>query len=239
MNQYLHVQAHRGASLEKKENSIESIQRAAELGVDSIEIDVHLLRDGMITVFHDFFLPGSANSQFICDQNTSTMRDFGAPTLPDVFECLKSMSSRLLWLDIEVKYLEGNPHSPEREKIVDSVLKAVSFNWELNRTRFRSFDWKLLKVFHKSVATFQTIPLLGRNENDFSKVLELQPEWIAPYFGTLNDKTVAWAKRAGVKLMPYTVNSPTDWKKIMDWGVQGVTTDDPRALLEFLGRKAS
>jgi glycerophosphoryl diester phosphodiesterase len=238
MNQYLHVQAHRGASLEKKENSLESVRRAVELGVDSIEIDIHLLRDGALIVFHDFFLPPSSAPKFICDQNLSAMRSFEAPTLTEVCELVKSLSSRLLWLDLEVKYLEGNPSSPEREKLVDSVLRTVSLSWELNRTRFRSFDWKILKLFHKTVSTFQTIPLLGRDDEDFSKVLELQPEWIAPYIGTLNDKTVSWAKRAGVKLMPYTVNSPSEWKKLTDWGVQGITTDDPRGLLKFLGREA-
>jgi len=236
MNQYLHVQAHRGASLEKRENSLESIQRAVEIGADSIEIDVHLLRDGTLIVFHDFFLPGSKKRQFICEQDLSEIRSLRAPTLSEVFELVKSIPSRLLWLDLEIKYLEGNPQSPEREKFVEAVLKNVSLSWDLNRTRFRSFDWKILKLFHETVSTFQTIPLLGREETDFSGALELQPEWIAPYFGTLNEKTISWAKRSGVKLMPYTVNSISEWKKLIDWGVQGITTDDPRGLLTFIGR---
>ena len=45
MKQHLHVQAHRGASLEAYENTVESISQAVELGAHSVECDIHLLKD--------------------------------------------------------------------------------------------------------------------------------------------------------------------------------------------------
>jgi glycerophosphoryl diester phosphodiesterase len=47
------VFAHRGASAERPENTIEAFDRAVELGVDRLEADVHATRDGAIVVAHD------------------------------------------------------------------------------------------------------------------------------------------------------------------------------------------
>lgn len=238
MNQHLHVQAHRGASLEKRENSLESIERALEIGADSIEIDIHLLEDGNLIVFHDFFISApTGKKRPVCEFNASEMQELGFPTLSEVFELLrKNPCSQLLWLDIEVKYLEKNAKTSTRQRVVDEVLRNVSLNWELSRTKFRSFDWNLLRLFHQMVPTFQTIPLIGKEEGDLKKALELQPEWLAPHVDLCTEKTISWAHGSGVKLMPYTVNSFSQWKKLAEWGIDGITTDDPRGLLQFLGR---
>ena len=45
--------AHRGASAERPENTMPAFERAIEVGVDAIETDVHLTRDGHLVVSHD------------------------------------------------------------------------------------------------------------------------------------------------------------------------------------------
>src|SRR5919197_4038286 len=45
--------AHRGARAVAPENTIEAIEKAAGLGADMVEIDVHLSRDGALVVTHD------------------------------------------------------------------------------------------------------------------------------------------------------------------------------------------
>lgn len=45
--------AHRGASLERPENSIESLTYGAELGADLVECDVNRLADGTYIMYHD------------------------------------------------------------------------------------------------------------------------------------------------------------------------------------------
>lgn len=45
--------AHRGASAERPENTLPAFERALELGVDALEMDVHLTRDGVFVVAHD------------------------------------------------------------------------------------------------------------------------------------------------------------------------------------------
>jgi len=45
--------AHRGASAEAPENTLSSFQKAIDLKVDMIELDVQLSRDGVPIVIHD------------------------------------------------------------------------------------------------------------------------------------------------------------------------------------------
>ncbi|HKO32265.1 MAG TPA: glycerophosphodiester phosphodiesterase family protein, partial [Candidatus Limnocylindria bacterium] len=47
------VVAHRGASAQAPENTMESFRLGAEAGADAIELDVHLTRDGHLAVIHD------------------------------------------------------------------------------------------------------------------------------------------------------------------------------------------
>jgi glycerophosphoryl diester phosphodiesterase len=45
--------AHRGASAERPENTMPAFERAVELGVDALELDVHLTHDAQLVVAHD------------------------------------------------------------------------------------------------------------------------------------------------------------------------------------------
>ena len=46
----MRIYAHRGAPVERPENTMESFRRAMELGADALETDVHLSRDGQVVV---------------------------------------------------------------------------------------------------------------------------------------------------------------------------------------------
>jgi len=45
--------AHRGASAECPENTMPAFERAVEIGVDALEMDVHVTRDDHLVVVHD------------------------------------------------------------------------------------------------------------------------------------------------------------------------------------------
>ncbi len=53
--------AHRGASADYPENTLLAFRRAVELGVDMIELDVQLTRDGELVVLHDETLERTTN----------------------------------------------------------------------------------------------------------------------------------------------------------------------------------
>ena len=42
---------------------------------------------------------------------------------------------------------------------------------------------------------------------------------------------------AGVRVLPWTVNDEADWLRLLDWGVDGITTDYPDRLAKLLRRR--
>ena len=64
------VFGHRGAMGYAPENTFASFERAVEIGVDAIELDVHLTADGEVVVIHDHELNRTTNGQGVVGEKT-------------------------------------------------------------------------------------------------------------------------------------------------------------------------
>src|SRR5215510_6817363 len=62
--------AHRGASGEAPENTVEAFRRAVDAGVSYAELDVHATRDGQVVVIHDQTLERTTNGQGKVQEHT-------------------------------------------------------------------------------------------------------------------------------------------------------------------------
>ena len=58
-----------------------------------------------------------------------------------------------------------------------------------------------------------------------------------PDFEFLDELQVKQIHQEGLRVVPWTVNDPADWQKLIDWGIDGITTDFPDRLGEFLSAK--
>jgi len=128
---------HRGAMGYELENTLESINKAIELGVDGIEIDVFKIKSGEIVVFHDEYVDKLTDGTGkIEDYNLKDLKKLKLlngsriPLLEDVLDLLDEK----YFLNIELKGLNT-------AETVESILKdrknilISSFNWdELKKT---------------------------------------------------------------------------------------------------------
>ncbi|MBQ7798464.1 MAG: hypothetical protein IJ371_05015 [Clostridia bacterium] len=88
--------AHRGVHAEYPENSMPAFQKSMDLNL-SIELDIHLTKDGQIVVFHDDNLKRmTGNNEFIkfltydqIKQYKLNNTDYHIPLLKEVFELVK------------------------------------------------------------------------------------------------------------------------------------------------------
>ena len=129
----IHLQAHRGASAAKMENTIPAILEAIRLGANSIEIDVLVTRDQKLVVFHNFKIEpetvkhpdGVVTASPIYEHTLAelqvlevtlperlkqkdTLRSYEKrmPALREIFEAIRQSDlpgAKTVWLDIEVK----------------------------------------------------------------------------------------------------------------------------------------
>ncbi|MEM2795626.1 MAG: glycerophosphodiester phosphodiesterase family protein, partial [Thermofilaceae archaeon] len=103
------IVAHRGASGYEPENTLRSVRKALEMGVDAVEVDVRLSRDGVPVVIHDETVDRTTNgSGRVSDMTLKELKrlDAGAgeqiPLLEEVLEVVKGHAP----LFAEIKELE-------------------------------------------------------------------------------------------------------------------------------------
>ena len=76
---------------------------------------------------------------------------------------------------------------------------------------------------------------LTDHNKDFVHVHDLTgAEIISPEASLVTPEAVAAAHKAGMQVVPWTVNKPEEWKRLADAGVDAIISDDPAALLAWL-----
>lgn len=114
--------AHRGASAEAPENTLESFQKAIDAGADMIELDVHRTQDGILAVFHDSFIGFHPIKNLTYQQLKLAARVKGVevPTLKESLELIRGKSA----VQIELK---GGGFGPQAAREALDILQPQDF----------------------------------------------------------------------------------------------------------------
>jgi glycerophosphoryl diester phosphodiesterase len=163
------------------------------------------------------------------------------PTLEEVFKATQTWSSEFkhpIVLDIEIKrqnLIEKKAPSPEL--MVKQVLAEIRRNWEVQHTVIRSFDFAVLDEVKRQSAEIPIAVLTYETEKPFREIYDrFQPKIWAPYYQNISAGDIAAARSLGADVIPYTVNTLQGFEKMIADGVTGLTTDNPKLLLQFLKR---
>ena len=138
------VAAHRGWSSDYPENSMIAFQKAAELGVDQIEMDIRVTKDGELVVFHDLTVDRVSNGTGkVSDFTLAELKelDIGIkkgeqfagtriPTFVEFLEYMKTLPD--MTIDFELKeynnkaYNNGGPLTEEYQALCEKVLALIA-----------------------------------------------------------------------------------------------------------------
>ena len=210
---------HRGAKGLVAENTIASFQKAIELGVDMIELDVHLSKDGIPVVIHDETIDRTTHhSGFVNQFTTEFLQSIGVPSLKDVFDLVENRCA----INIEIKVFEAT-------KPVLEVLKNTKFPQE--KIIISSFNWDVHNVcrFEERSISLGVLTELSIEEAlTFAKKINAYS--INPYFKLLNHENVKNIHQNGFKVFPWTVNNPDDITFVKSLNVDGIISDFPDRL---------
>jgi glycerophosphoryl diester phosphodiesterase len=66
---------------------------------------------------------------------------------------------------------------------------------------------------------------------------EAGTEIVSPEFRLAKEREVKAAHQAGLLVLPWTPNTPMEWDRMIRFGVDGIITDDPAALIHYLKSK--
>ena len=211
---------HRGAKGYVAENTLASFQKAIDLQVDGIELDVHISRDGGIIVIHDETTDRTTSGKgFVKNLSSNELQFYGIPTLREVLDLINNN----LLVNIELK----SDHS------VEKVIEIINFycsekNWNINNFIISSFNWEFLlkvKSLHKNIK----IGVLTENniESAIDFALANQAFSINPYFKLLNSENVELMHKEKIQIHTWTVNSLEDLTFVKKLKVDAIISDFP------------
>jgi glycerophosphoryl diester phosphodiesterase len=220
------VIGHRGAMGHETENTLASVQKALDLGVDMIEIDVFKIQSGEIVVFHDEKVDRLANSGGnIEEYNIVQLRQLtlnGGHKIPMLQSVLKLINNQVA-LNIELK---GAGTADKVNQIVNYY--AEKQGWSPDNFIISSFKWDELKDLRN---LNKDIKIAVLTEEDPTKAIaiakELNAVAINPNFKRLTKENTAKIQEEGFEVYTWTVNEPEDIQKMVEFGVDGIITNYP------------
>ena len=219
----LWVIGHRGAAGLVPENTLASFAHAVRLGVDAVELDVHLSADGHLVVIHDERLERTTNGNGkVADAPLAALRmlDAGAgervPTLEEVLEAVPGHVA----VNIELK---GPGTAPPVARAVAARKRPLLVS---------AFDHGELARFHDLCPNIPCAPLLGRWRQGMLDTARALGAWSVNLADRIADRPTVNAIRAnGCQCLVYTVNDAERASALRAMGVGGVFSDFPDRLL--------
>lgn len=211
---------HRGAKGYVAENTLASFEKAIQLEVDGIELDIHLSLDEKIMVIHDETIDRTSTGKgFVKDFTALELKQFGISTLDEVLDLV----NKKCLVNIELKTFET------ANKVVALVEKYVKEkNWKYDNFIISSFDWNALQ----EVSFLNDKILIGvltatDLELAFAFAKFIKAKTINPHFDLLNPENVAKIQQKNIKIHAWTVNNQEDITIVKSLKIDGIISDFP------------
>lgn len=231
---------HRGASRAAPQNTLAAFRKAAEMGADGVELDVHLSADGMPVVIHDARVDATTDGTgAVADFTVAQLQAldagarfdpaFAGERVPTLEETLAAFGQQLLF-NIELKAFTRKDAALEL-----AVVEVVRRLGLAERVWFSSFKpYSLLQV--RRLAPEIPCGLLYDALGIGARLLgPLTPhEALHPHHVLLSEARIRRAHRRGLWVATWTVDDVERARTLAAWGVDAIITNTPDRLLAAL-----
>lgn len=216
---------HRGAMAVAPENTLDSIKRAIDGGVDMVEVDIALCRTGEVVLLHDDKVDRTTDGKgYISDWKFSDLRKLDAgngeiiPTLEEVIDLIDGRCP----LNVEIK---GRGSAVEVARILKDAI--ASRGRSEDDFLVSSFDHRELQSFHDLFPEIRISPIVSCHPLSFKQIVGDLPVWsLNMKREFVSPEIVQEAHDSGAKLLVFTINKPEELEKVKRIGVDGVFTNN-------------
>lgn len=174
-------------------------------------------------------------------ENQQSIKGAEIPTLKEVFEMVSNSdleSAKRVMFNIETKSEPNLAHAqPEPDDFVLAVYEVIKeFDFEA-RVTLQSFDHRTLLSAATLAPELQRSALFSNAPEDWLEAaLAAEAHIISPHHQIIDRRSVNLMQEEGLAVIPWTANSRRQWSRLLKLGVDGIITDDPKALMEYLER---
>lgn len=247
------VVAHRGGAALAPENTLGAFTNAMQLGVDMVECDVHLSKDGHVIVMHDAEVSRTTNGRgYISDLTLAELKQLNAAakfsggyatqTVPTLDELLDLVKGKVP-IQIEIKVDAKGQRYPGIEQ---KVVTAVRAREMIAQVIVISFDFATLKAIKQLEPRLATGALVradwfSARGNEVGRIVQdaidaTGANYFMPTYAPVTEALVNAVHARGLKIGVWTVNSASDMARLAGWSVDAITTDRPDELKRVLGK---
>ena len=247
------IVGHRGAAGLAPENTKSSFIRALEIGVDIIELDIHLSADNELIVMHDSNIKRTTNGKGEIENLTlldikkldagswfhQKYKSEKVLILEEVFEIVNNQCPIL----IEIKW----PTKGIYNGIVEKLINVLEKNKNKQKVIIQSFEPYYLKkilqlkpnlkchqlIFGKS----SLLPFYYDRKLKFGEFIPVEKiESINSFFPYINTKYKTNSSQNNLQFGVFTVNKENDIKKVVAMGARYIITDYPDLAIKTLSQ---
>jgi glycerophosphoryl diester phosphodiesterase len=227
--------SHRGEHLHHPENTIAAYQRAIEAGADYFEVDVQTTSDGKLVLMHDSSVDRTTSAKGpiksmtfdqirALDAGAKFSPEFAGTKVPTFDEALDLAHGKI---GVYVDTKNADP-----QQLVDTIVRHdMQDHVVIYGNPFFLYD------VHKIRPTLKVMPEAGNAQVCKMLVRYLQLQVIAYSAGDFKDEVIGCATTASAKIYVDrmgTTDNPAGWQQAIDMGANGIQTDKPAELVEYL-----
>ncbi len=217
---------HRGACGYAPENTLASMRKAIELGVDGFEFDIQLSKDNIPVVIHDATLERTTNGKgLVCDYTFQELQQLDAGNgekIPSLKEVIEEFAYKT-HLFIELK--AENSVKPVMELLKHSV---ETMNLSYERFFICSFNHQQIAEARSLIPEIRTCALLVGIPVTLAQIaVEAGAYSLNPAIHHVNQALIDDAQKRGLKVMVWTVNEPMEIAHARSLKVDGIISNYP------------
>jgi glycerophosphoryl diester phosphodiesterase len=255
------AQGHRGCRGLRPENTMAAFEHAIRLGVDVLELDLGMTKDGVLVVAHDpevnpALCTGPVRGR-LRDLTYEELRalDCGAlrnprfpeqqpvkgqpiPRLEQVLDLLAR--HRRLRANLEIKTFSIFPERAAAtwppKRFAAALVPLLVGRGLVGRVTVQSFDPKALQAVARLGRGIVLSALVDRRESMDTMLAATGAAILSPRHTELRPTDLPRLHARKIRVIPWTVNDPDRMRELIGWGVDGIITDRPDLLLRLLGR---
>ena len=229
--------AHRGISFDLPENSLSAFNASWAVGVDGIEGDFHLTRDGSIVCIHDDNTSRVCNKNLvICNSTLQELKELNLqcegknhlnikiPTLTEVLKTVPSGKKIFVEIKCGVEILLPLVKELSRSKINSNQVVIISF------------DRQVVKELKEMAPEYKALLLYSYEEGrEVSSLINEMFDIKADGIGTDNELSKEFVEKviiSGLEYHSWTIDNADTANQLISWGSNSITTNEPELLIQ-------
>ncbi len=229
--------AHRGISFDLPENSLSAFDASWAVGVDGIEGDFHLTRDGSIVCIHDDNTSRVCNKNLvICNSTLQELKELNLqcegkdhlnikiPTLTEVLKIVPSGKKIFIEIKCGVEILSPLIKELSRSKINSNQVVIISF------------DSQVVKELKEMAPEYKALLLYSYKEGcEVSSLINEMFDIKADGIGTDNELSKEFVEKviiSGIEYHSWTIDNADTANQLISWGTNSITTNEPELLIQ-------